>query len=90
MLDNTLVYLMSEIGDGQGHTTASLIEYPQAPSYLPLVSIGKAGGALKTGQVVRFDTDRPAPDLYATFAKAMGAGTATFPNATGPVTEVLT
>ncbi|MET0791951.1 MAG: DUF1552 domain-containing protein [Polyangiaceae bacterium] len=90
VLDNTLIYLMSEIGDGAGHTTLSTIEYPQVPSYLPLVSIGKAGGALKTGQVVRFDTDRPASDLYSSFAKAMGAGTATFPNSTGPVTEVLT
>ncbi len=90
VLDNTLVYLMSEIGDGDGHTTGSAIEYPQAPSYLPLVSIGKAGGALKSGQVVRFDTDRPASDLYTSLAKAMGAGTATFPGATGPVTEVLT
>ena len=90
VLDNTLIYLMSEIGDGSNHTTTSLVEYPQVPSYLPLVSIGKAGGGLKTQQVVRFDTDRPASDLYTSFAKAMGAGTATFPNATGPVTEVLT
>ncbi len=90
VLDNTLVYLMSEIGDGAGHTTQSAIEYPQVPAYLPLVSIGKAGGALKTGQVVRFDVDRPAPDLYSSFAKAMGAGAVTFPNATGPVSEVLT
>jgi hypothetical protein len=90
VLDNTLIYLMSEIGDGSGHTTASTIEYPQVPAYLPLVSIGKAGGGLKSGQVVRFDADRPASDLYSSFAKAMGAGTATFPNATGPVTEVLT
>ena len=90
VLDNTLIYLMSEIGDGSGHTTLSTVEFPQVPSYLPLVSIGKAGGALKSGQIVRFDTDRPASDLYSSFAKAMGAGTATFPNATGPVTEVLT
>ena len=90
VLDNTLVYLMSEIGDGSGHTIQSTVEYPQVQSYLPLVSIGKAGGALKSGQVVRFATDRPASDLYTSLAKAMGAGTATFPNATGPVTEVLT
>jgi len=90
VLDNTLVYWMSEIGDGSNHTTASMVEYPQVPSYLPLVSIGKAGGALKTGQVVRFDTDRPVGDLYLSLAKAMGAGTASFPDAVAPVTEVLT
>jgi len=90
VLDNTLIYWMSEIGDGSGHTTGSLVEFPQVPSYLPLVSIGKAGGALKTGQVVRFENDRPAGDLYLSLAKAMGAGTASFPDAIAPVTEVLT
>ena len=90
VLDNTLIYWMSEIGDGAGHTTGSAIEYPQVPSYLPLVSIGKAGGALKTGQIVQFATDRPATDLYLSFCKAMGASSATFPDAVGPVTEVLT
>jgi hypothetical protein len=90
VLDNTLIYWMSEIGDGQDHNTGSVVEYPQVPAYLPLVTIGKAGGALKTGQVVRFDTDRPAADLYLSLCKAMGVGTATFPDAVAPVTEVLT
>jgi len=89
VLDNTIVYWMSEIGDCSEHTTQSAIEYPQAPAYLPLVSIGGGGGALKTGQVVRFDSDRPAGDLYLTLARAMGASDATFPDASGPVTEVL-
>ena len=90
VLDNTIVYWMSEIGDGAGHTTRSVVEYPQVPAYLPLVSIGKGAGALKTGQVVRFDTDRPAGDLYLTLARAMGASSAAFPDATGPITELLT
>ena len=90
VLDNTIVYWMSEIGDGAGHTTQSAIEYPQVPAYLPLVSIGKGAGALKTGQVVRFETDRPAADLYLTLARAMGANGATFPDTTGPIAELLT
>ena len=90
VLDNTLVYWMSEVGDGADHTTGSALEYPQVPTYLPLVSIGKAGGALKSGQVVRFDQDRPAADLYLTLSRAMGVGTASFPTAVAPVTEVLT
>jgi hypothetical protein len=99
VLDNTLIYVMSEIGDGQNHTRASLIEYPQVPAHLPLVTIGKCGGALKTGQVVSFPLgdspdnamkiDRPAADLYLTMAKAMGASAATFPGTTGAVNEVL-
>jgi hypothetical protein len=99
VLDNTLIYVMSEIGDGQNHNRVSLIEYPQVPASLPLVTIGKCGGALKTGQVVSFPlgdspetaskSDRPAADLYLSMAKAMGAANATFPGTTGAVTEVL-
>ena len=99
VLDNTLIYWMSEIGDGQNHTRLSEIEYPQVPTNLPLVTIGKCGGALKTGQVVRSlitspDTaaanNRPATDIYLTLAKAMGAGTVSFPDTTGTITEALT
>ena len=90
VLDNTLIYWMSEIGDGQLHNTKSQVAYPQVQTYLPLVSIGKCGGALKTGQVVRFDTDRPATDLYLTLARAMGANSATFSGSPSPITEVLT
>lgn len=90
VLDNTLIYWMSEIGDGQLHTTTDGNgAFPLCPTYLPLVSIGKAGGAIKSGQIVHFDKDRPATDLYTSFAQAMGVSGASFPGATGPVTEVL-
>src|SRR5690606_19854859 len=82
VLDNTLIYWMSEIGDGQNHKRVSLLQYPQVPASLPLVTIGRAGGALDTGQVVRYPMDdeeavargvnRPATDLYLTLAQAMG------------------
>jgi hypothetical protein len=100
VLDNTLIYWMSEIGDGQGHNRRSYLEYPQVPSYLPLVTIGKCAGAIKSGQVVQFpigkdDTEastvnRPASDLYLTLARAMGAMDVTFPGTTGVVEGVLT
>jgi hypothetical protein len=98
VLDNTLIYCMSEIGDGANHLRDSRIEYPQVPQCLPLVTIGKAGGALKTGRVFAAPTDkdaaatkvnRPASDLYLTLAKAMGAPNVTFPNSTGAIMEVL-
>ena len=38
VLDNTLIFWMSEIGDGQNHTRLSEIEYPQVPTNLPLVT----------------------------------------------------
>jgi Protein of unknown function (DUF1552) len=98
VLDNTLIYLMSEIGDGQNHTRVSEIEYPQVPAHLPLVTIGKCAGAIKSGRVVQSPIDlpenaakvnRPATDLYLTLARAMGAGAATFPGTTGTIAEVL-
>lgn len=98
VLDNTLIYWASEISDGANHLRASVVEYPGTPVHLPLVTIGGAAGALKTGQVVSFDinsfetkpyTARSATDLYLTLAKAMGATNATFPDTAGVVSEVL-
>lgn len=99
VLDNTLIYFMSEIGDGANHLRVSAIEHPQVPAHLPLLTIGKCAGALKTGQVISAPIDkdvdasakvnRPATDIYLTLARAMGASGATFPNTTGPITEVL-
>ena len=98
VLDNTLIYLFSEIGDGQDHTRISYILYPQTPDYLPLITIGKGGGAIKSGQVVQFPIaakdkatpNRPAADLYLTMARAMGATNATFPGQTNVLPGVLT
>ncbi len=98
VLDNTLILWMSEIGDGNDHNRVSEILYPQVPDSLPLVTIGKCGGAIKSGQVVQYPiaanatantVNRPASDLYLTIAQAMGAGSVSFPGQTGPVTEVL-
>ncbi len=95
VLDNSLIYVMSEIGDGNWHTRVSQVEWYQAPEYLPMVSIGGCAGAIKAGQVLSLPitTDgaksRPAVDLYLTFAKAMGVSDATFPGSTGIVEGVL-
>ena len=98
VLDNTLILWMSEIGDGNDHNRVSEILYPQVPDSLPLVTIGKCAGAIKSGQVVQYPiaanatastVNRPASDLYLTIAKAMGAGSVSFPAQTGPLTEVL-
>jgi hypothetical protein len=98
VLDNTLIYVMSEIGDGQNHNRLSAVVYPQLPAYLHTVSIGKCAGAIKSGQVLTYpiydvtknpNSGRTATDLYLTMAKAMGVASATFPSTTGPITEVL-
>ncbi|HTQ06451.1 MAG TPA: DUF1552 domain-containing protein [Polyangiaceae bacterium] len=97
VLDNTIIYLTSEIADSQDHTRISEVLSPQLPSYLPMVSVGGGGGGLVSGQVITLPipkqgasspVDRPATDLYLTLAKAMGV-TATFPGTTGTVTGVL-
>ncbi len=96
VLDNTLILVMSEIGEGAFHLRDSRIVSPQIPTYLPLVTIGKAGGAFNTGRVVNFPISdqaamgRPAVDLYLTMAHAMGVPGATFPGTTGLITDVLT
>ncbi len=98
VLDNTLIYWMSEIGDGADHNRVSEVLYPQTPDSLPIVTIGKCGGAIKSGQVVQYPlvtdknapvVNRPASDIYLTIAKAMGAGNVTFPSQTGVLSEVL-
>jgi hypothetical protein len=98
VLDSTLIYIMSEIGDGADHSRVSEVLYPQTPDSLPLVTIGKCAGAINTGQVFRFPIDektkaravnRPASDLYLTMAKAMGASSVTFPGQTGMLPGVL-
>jgi hypothetical protein len=96
VLDNTLIYVMSEIGDGQNHNRVSFALYPQIPAYLPTITIGKCAGAIKAGQVFTYPIDkdplkgaRPATDLYLTMAKAMGVASPTFPGTTGAITEAL-
>ena len=92
VIDNTIVYVMSEIGEGAWHPTATaeirLGAEAGVLSYLPSVIIGGGGGALKSGQVVTFAQDRPAGDVYLSLCQAMGV-TGSFPDSTGPVREVL-
>jgi len=98
VLDNTIIFWMSEIGDGADHNRVSEILYPQVPDSIPLVTIGGGAGALKTGMVVRYPIDastnaakvnRMVPDLLLTLATAMGAKSVTLPHTTGVVSEVL-
>ena len=92
VIDNTIVYLMSEIGEGAYHYThTDKIQpgpQPAVLSYIPSVIIGGGGGGLKPGRVLTFPQDRPAGDVYLSLCQAMGV-TGTFPDSSGPISELL-
>lgn len=102
VLDNTIILLVSEIGEGQWHTSETQEIMAGAPpgimSYMPIVTIGGGGGALQTGQILNYhdvskpmgEGDREAGELWLTLARAMGSGTMSFGGASQLVTEALT
>lgn len=74
VLDNTLIYVCSEVSDGANHNSdASEVWLDGAPysNYLPALLIGGAGGAIKTGQSI--SVDRTNLDMLGTIAAAAGA-----------------
>ena len=88
VLDNTLVYICSEVADGNEHNCRKAIM--EIGSYkittqLPLMLIG--GGGVATGQVVDFE-NRTHKDLLASLCLAMGASGAGF--SADPIREILT
>lgn len=68
VLDNSLLYLSSEIEDGNSHSHNNM----------PIVVCGKAGGSLVTGQHRRFTGDPPVANLYLSFLQALGVPAQTF------------
>ena len=99
VIDNTVIYFFCEIGEGAWHTSRTtaiqLGATPNAFAYMPMVTIGGGGGALRTGQVLNINpegsgNDRPAGDVYLALARSMGVNVAAFGNATDPFLEILT
>jgi len=102
VLDNTIILLCSEIGEGAWHgTTTRQLSWDADPlfGYLPLITIGGGGGCLNTGQLLNYHDgvsgeadgagDRSAGDLWLTLAQAMGVATTDYNGATNPLTEAL-
>jgi len=74
VLDNSLIYICSEIADGFNHNTNATevwVVDRNRYTYLPAILIGGAGGYLSPGRVV--DVSRYHTDLLATLCEAMGA-----------------
>lgn len=80
VLDNTLIYLFSEVSDGANHhsnkDTVWLSGKPFV-SYLPTVTIGGGAGAIKTGKLFDFD-NRSHGDLLYTLSEIAGVPQSTF------------
>ncbi|HEY3668648.1 MAG TPA: DUF1552 domain-containing protein [Polyangiaceae bacterium] len=78
VLDNSVVFICSEISDGAEHNSNASdvwIIDRERPTYLPLVMLGGGGGYLKTQQIL--DVPRMHTDVLATVAAAMGAPVST-------------
>jgi len=80
VLDNSIVYVCTEISDGANHNSdASLVYVDGKPqnSYLPLVMIGGGGGYLKGQQIIDVTPGRLHTDVLATLAAGVGAPVST-------------
>jgi len=89
-LDNSLIYIASEISDGANHnsdTTSVWLDGKEHPTHLPLVMIGGGGGYLKTGQIV--SSPHMHTDVLATIAAAMGVPVTTIGGQAVSVIEEL-
>ncbi len=91
VLDNTVVYVCSEISDGANHNSDASevwINGSNQQTYLPCVLIGGGGGCLQTGGIV--NVDRFHTDVFATLAHVMGAPlTMVGGQSVSPIAEVL-
>jgi hypothetical protein len=77
VLDNSIVYILSEVSDGSSHTSDSenlTVGTLPLYTYLPQVLIGGGAGYFKPGGgLVQLENGRPHTDVLATIAAAMGA-----------------
>jgi hypothetical protein len=64
LLDNTLIYITSDMGDGNSHTNANT----------PVVLAGGAGGALVSGCSIVYGAETRLERMLDTICLAMGAG----------------
>lgn len=74
VLDNTLIYVFSEVADGADHNSNKgtvWLDGKPTTSYLPLVTIGGGAGAIKTGRLFDFE-NRTHGDLLYTLSEIAG------------------
>jgi len=87
ILDNSLIFLSSEISDGNNHNqgTTSYAGF-SGPTGKPILLAGSAGGKIKTGRHVRYNNSAQA-DLFIALLNILGAPVTKFgANGTMPLT----
>lgn len=77
VLDNTIIYVCSELADGAMHNTNTKPMYidngkTMIETQLPMITIGGGAGAIQTGRMWSFG-NRPHTDLMFTLCEALGA-----------------
>jgi len=80
LLDNTIVFYGSGLGNGGAHT----------PFDLPVLLAGRGAGALRAGQHVKLPLDTPLNNLWLTVLNAMEAPAKSFGDSTGLLDGLLT
>ncbi|MDF9797488.1 hypothetical protein OKW21_002751 [Catalinimonas alkaloidigena] len=78
MLDNSMVLLGSGIRDGNRHS----------PYNLPVLLAGKGGGAIKTGQNLKFKEETPLANLYQSMLNIYEVPQECFGDSTGELCEI--
>jgi hypothetical protein len=73
MLDNSLIMLGSGLGDGDRHNHDDL----------PIITVGKGGGAVKPGRHLQYKRDTPLCNLYLTMMDSMGVRQEKFSDSNG-------
>jgi hypothetical protein len=75
MLDNSIVYISSEFGDGNAHSIKQL----------PVLIAGTGGGRLNTGRQIAVVNDTPSANAILDVMKVAGVQATAHGNSTGPI-----
>jgi hypothetical protein len=78
LLDNTAFMLGSGLSSGEHHVCNNL----------PTLIAGRCGGAIQTGQHVRYREGTPIANLWRSLAKAMGVDQKSIGDSTGLINEI--
>jgi len=80
LLDHCMIMYGSGLGDGNRHNHDDL----------PIAVFGRGGGALQTGQHLRFAKETPLTNLYLSMLDIAGARVASFSDSTGQLESIRT